>query len=242
MKGSRLDNKIILVVGGADTPGSGIVAILLAQGATVIVPVPNATGIYSLRESIGKEYQDRLITYPTDFGEYERGEELVEIIVSEYGHLDLVVAAVEKVAGHSELLSTDIRDWHKMMDANITASFVIDRLCLPLLGKNGGMLINISNADHLLPDTDSSLTRLSGIAAIELSKAFAAEARQHQLRYCHLLINNLAPANEEQEITPAMIGEKVIDLYQDNSGKMPETFHFLTGKPLDANILNRLKG
>lgn len=242
-----MESKVALVAGGAGSPGAGIVAALLAQGTTVIVPVPDAASLHRLQQQVGKVHSGRLITYPADFGDYEKAEELIEIIVSEYGHIDLVVAAIEKIAGPSPLLYADIRDWHTALDCNITTSFVIDRLCLPLLGKNGGVLINISNADHLLPGAGSPLARLSGLAGIELSKVFAEEARPHHIFYYHLLVNNLAtddlqPAAGEQTITAAMIGEEVIRLYQTHVDDPGETFRFFIGKPLDASILNRLKG
>lgn len=229
----NMKDKVVLAAGGASGMGAGIVSVLLQQGATVIVPVASARQAELLHSRAG--HSERLIVYLTDFSDYGKAEGLMDDIFSEYHRIDLVVAALESACALTPLLDIDILEWQKNMDRLLTGSFILDRLCLPLLSRGTGVFISVCrHAAEAEPE--SPMARILQAAGEELSRTFAREAGPKGIRCYKILLDEQTTgsmvAGAESGtylVPPAQAGPAVIQLFgqKEEEPRLPGTQQML---------------
>ena len=229
MNKKQLSGKITVVVGGGSAMGLGIVRTLLMENATVIVPSSNAHEIDRLIANTRDLASGGLITLPTDMIDYAKAADISENIRQRFRKIDMVVAVFDNDCSSVPLIETDIRDWQKIMDDCISAHFIAGRLALHLMKEQGsGTFITVCDADTILDRPNSPLARIATKSQVELSLIFSEEIADCNINYYHL---TPGPGL----ITPEMIGDHIIKLYQ---GKVPDPqklFQHFLGRPLPSH-------
>jgi NADP-dependent 3-hydroxy acid dehydrogenase YdfG len=239
-----LTGKVTLVAGGTGAIGEGIVRALLLEDATVIVPAKSARDIISLKEFVSDMTSGRLVTMLTDYPDYEKVYEIAEGIVDEFGQIDLVIARFDPPAPSPCLTELEIADWQKMTDENITACFVCGRVALHVMKAcKQGMYISISDTGDFEKKSWSVLTNLAASLQVEMARVFAEEVKKYNIRYHHLLVNQVATRcrsrfiNKKGWITPEAVGNFIVQLYCGKAGDTNTLFQWLPAKKV-MNWLN----
>jgi 3-oxoacyl-[acyl-carrier protein] reductase len=107
---------------------------------------------------------------------------LIKSVEDEFGNLDILVnhAAVEP---HISLLSMDEWDWHRTLDVNLTAAFLMIQSAGRVMRENGkGIILNIINGSSERSKTNSGAYLSSKAGLAELSHQADLELSPHGIR------------------------------------------------------------
>ena len=161
-----LDGRVALVTGTAHGIGAAIAAALTASGATVhgvdrdTVDVADATHVSALIGRIGP----------------------IDILINNAG------GVVEQVGRPLEEVSDD--DWHAVVDANLTSTFVCTRAVVPGMKAAGwGRIVNITSG----AGRSVSLTGIQAYASAKAGQIGLTRQTAHELGRFGITVNSVAP-------------------------------------------------
>lgn len=142
---TRLSDKTIIVTGAASGIGRGTALRLLSEGATVAALDLRMEDLDLLAESVTPAERDRLFTHLVDIADEESVRGAVADVISRFGRLDAVVNAAGILYGdHTHEMTLD--RWNRLIQVNLTGTFLMVRDCLPhLLNGGGGVIVNFAS-------------------------------------------------------------------------------------------------
>ncbi len=140
---SRLENKVIIVTGSATGIGKAIAKRCVAEGARVVVHGLEADLAAEVVAEIGA---DKAVAHVADLTSEDCPQQLVNLAVKTFGRLDAVVNNAALVAA-SNLHTTDLAFFRKMLEVNTIAPFALIKAALPELSKVRGSVLNIGSVN-----------------------------------------------------------------------------------------------
>ncbi|MFJ2738387.1 mycofactocin-coupled SDR family oxidoreductase [Streptomyces sp. NPDC087440] len=188
----RLDGKVAFVTGAAGGLGRSHVRRMAEEGADLVivdicrpvdtVPYPQSTP-EDLREAV-EEIQAqgrRVVAREADIRDREALRQAYEAGLTEFGHIDVVVAN----AGIAPLLAEDrVQAWHDAIDVNLTGTFhTIEVAVGPMVAAGRGGSIVIVN----------STAGLVGIGGASNGGLAYAASKHGSVGLMRTYANNLAP-------------------------------------------------
>lgn len=194
----RLAGRRILVTGAASGIGLRTARLFAAEGARLILldhaadrlaPVAAELGAHPLAVDITDE--------PALAARVAEG-------AASIGGIDGVVNAAG-IMMRGMVGDVDAAGWRRILDVNLTGTYIVVRACLPWLTQAaGGTIVNIGSAQGLLPNAPGfTAYAASKGGVVNLSRALAAE---------------LAPAIRVNCICPGMVDTPMADGYRANVG------------------------
>lgn len=139
----RLESKVIIVTGSGTGIGRAIAKRCAAEGARVVVHGLEADWAAEAVSEIGP---DRAVSLVEDLTVEGCPRRLVELAVSAFGRLDAVVNNAAMVAA-SNLHTTDLAFFRRMLEVNTLAPFALIKAALPELSKTRGSVLNIGSVN-----------------------------------------------------------------------------------------------
>jgi len=166
---SEFDNKIVLVTGAASGIGKSLVTRMIELGAQVLALDESAEKLTLLQQEM--MHTVMLETYRVDIKHTDQIENVLDIIIENYGHIDYFV----NVAGILEtdyLVDTSDEQWERVFAVNTTGAFKMARCISRLMidRKQGNMVFVSSNA--------------SGTPRIKMGAYAASKAATTQMARC----------------------------------------------------------
>ncbi|MDH3349784.1 MAG: SDR family oxidoreductase [Desulfobulbaceae bacterium] len=167
-------NKVVIVTGGAQGIGKGIVSHLLEKGARVVIADHD--------EEAGKEcvgefgYEDRLLFLPTDVGDEESVKECITRTITRFKRIDgLVNNAAIADPGFESIEKASLAKWQKVIRINLTGCFLTVKYSCPHLRRTKGAIVNISStrAHQSEPNTEAYSASKGGLVALTHSLAIS---------------------------------------------------------------------
>ena len=225
---NRLLKKVALVSGDEELIVCSLVYTLLAEDAIVIVPAKSADSIRRLKNYVSHIQSGKLITCLTDCNDFNKIREIAAIVTARFGFIDLAVLCFVSPQASSCLLNTNMTDWEKMIEMNVTSYFVGAHILLKALNNNG-LFISICNMDDFIKKDGSALANLSAMVQTEMAKIFHDEISGSGLRYHHLFINY---ANLDKHTSRETPGEFIVQLYEGKTNHPDSLFQSLTEESL----------
>jgi 3-oxoacyl-[acyl-carrier protein] reductase len=180
----ELQGKVAVVTGSSRGIGAAIATLLASKGAHVAVHGRDAGALESVRARIAGSGGEVLAVLASlsDLQEIELMREQVE---SRLGTVDILVAN----AGGSPVRPGPVEDiseadWHRSVDANLTATFLTIKSFLPGMKQRGnGSIITMSSAAARRPTAGSPVAYAAAKAGIELlTREVALQAGPHGVR------------------------------------------------------------
>jgi len=240
-----LTGKIIFVACNTNLVGAGVVRSFLLEDATVIFPANSGKTITMLKALMEDINTDKLVTLLTDYPDYDKAFDIVDAVMERFGKIDIFIICFDAPAAAKGLTETEITDWEKMIDRNITPFFVGARIVLSRMKAQGqGMLVNIIGMNNSGNGTVLPLAGLSAAIQAEMTKVLYREVQRFNIRCHNLLVVNLTAADtgnipgpgENKEMTPAGIAGYIMKLYSCEAGDSENIFIWLPAKPGTGSI------
>ncbi|HEY1949144.1 MAG TPA: SDR family NAD(P)-dependent oxidoreductase [Bryobacteraceae bacterium] len=188
-----MQDKVIVVSGGAGGIGAEVSARLASEGALLVVADLHGPEAEAKAASIGPE--GRAIGVACDITSAKQCEAAVQAAVKKFGRLDGAV----NCAGYSrphDSLSLPPADWAQMVDVQLNGAFYFAQACARRMVETGGGIVFISstNAEAAFPRRAAYCCAKAGVAM--LTKVLAIEWAEKGIR-----VNAVGPAYVATEMT-----------------------------------------
>jgi gluconate 5-dehydrogenase len=199
----RLDGKRALITGGRGALAEAMAATLADLGCSVALASRNAADCAETAKRIADRFGVQAFGLACDVSDEDSVEAAVAATVAQLGGLDILV----NNAGASWWgLPQDIplKGWKKVMDVNVTGTFLASRhAARHMIDHGGGVIINIASVGAFLsyrPDAGQVVPYTTSKAAIvHLTSDLAAQWAAHGIR-----VNAIAPGSIETGMTQTL--------------------------------------
>ena len=213
----RVDGKVALVSGGARGIGAADARLLVAEGAKVVVG--------DLRDDEGKAQADELgeaaryvhldVTSP------EEWRAAVATAVDDFGKLDVLVNNAG-IANGSTVQQFDLGQWQRIIDINLTGTFLgIQAAADAIIAAGGGSIINVSSIEGIRGTPGAHGDVASKWAVRGLTKSVAMELAPHNVR-----VNSIHPGLIRTPLTEG-IPDDLVTIPLGRAGQPEEVASFV---------------
>jgi len=137
-------DKVILITGASDGIGKATAIECAKHGATVIIHGKTLPKLEALYDEITNAGYTEPVIYPLDFEKVtpEDCDTLNEVIHKEFGRLDGLFNNAGWLGASAPIQQHDIKLWHRVMQINLNAAFMLTQACIPLLNnKNNSSIV-----------------------------------------------------------------------------------------------------
>ncbi len=185
-----------VVTGGAGALGQAVTTRLLADGATVWVPLEFAEDADRLRQAVPDADRGRLALDTVDVTDLDAMARLAAGVAERHGRIDVLVTIVGGFAGGA-LVETDRATWDRMLAVNLTSAFVAARAVVPhMLAARRGRVVTIASRAVVPPAGGFIAYTTAKAGVIAFSQALAHEMRPHGITVNCILPSTMdTPAN-----------------------------------------------
>ncbi len=141
----RVEGKVALISGGARGMGASHARMLVAEGAKVVIgDILDEEG-----KALAAEIGDAVRYVHLDVTQPDQWDAAVATAVDEFGKLNVLVNNAGIVA-IGQLKEFDLAKWQKVIDVNLTGTFLGMRVAVePMTEAGGGSIINVSSIEGL---------------------------------------------------------------------------------------------
>lgn len=177
-----MSGKVALITGGGSGLGAAVARRFSANGASVVVTGRREEPIKKVADETGGRFAAGDVT---DSDHLARA---VEIAVTEFGGLDIVVANAG-VISMADAVSVDDADWQQMIDINLTGVMKTAKAALPaLINRGKGAIVNVSSVAGLMGVGEGVGYCSSKSALLGLTRSLALDYGPQGVR-----VNTLCP-------------------------------------------------
>ena len=193
-----LSGKVALVTGASRGIGESIARLLAANGAHVIVSSRKLEGCEAVASSI-RDAGGHAEAYACHIGEMEQIEGIWSYIESTHGKLDILVNNAATNPHFGPIETTDVGAFQKTVDVNIRGYFFMCAQAAPLMKGGGGAIVNVASVNGVTPGHFQGIYSITKAAVISMTKAFAKELGQQNIR-----VNALLPGLTDTKFASAL--------------------------------------
>jgi 3-oxoacyl-[acyl-carrier protein] reductase len=182
-----LQDKVIIVAGGAGQIGSATAIKVAQAGAKVIVPYRRRDAAERLVELAGS-CAGQFLMIESGGDSVAAMQRVVDAGCQKFGRIDGLANLIGGYAG-ARVDETDEELWHEQMQKNLHQAFYTARAVLPVMREQKyGRLVFIASIAAKSPAPGMAAYIVSKSALITLAKVIAAEHKQH-----NILVHVIAP-------------------------------------------------
>jgi NAD(P)-dependent dehydrogenase (short-subunit alcohol dehydrogenase family) len=185
----RLDGKAAIVTGGAVGIGRATCLLFAREGAAVGVLDRDGAAAERCASEIAAE-QGRALALEADVTRLEDARRSVKQVEETFGGLDVLVNNAG-IIGRGTVETTEEVEWHRILDVNLTAIFLMSKAAVPAIRRRGGgSIVNVSSAAGLVAWYDQAAYDAAKGGAVNLTRSMALDLAADGIR-----VNCLVPAH-----------------------------------------------
>ncbi|MFA0960637.1 glucose 1-dehydrogenase [Roseivirga sp. BDSF3-8] len=178
-------NKTIIVTGGGQGIGRGLVQAFARAGGNVIIAEADEEAGRDC-ERLVKEENGEAFFIKTDVGSEGSVQEMLEMTRARYGAIDVLI----NNAGLSEfkpLEEIEVAEFDRVLAVNLRGAFMCSKYAAPDLKERKGVILNMCSTRHLMsePGSEAYAASKGGIASLTHALAISL---QHKVR-----VNAISP-------------------------------------------------
>lgn len=180
----RLEGKVILVTASTRGIGLAIVERCAKEGATVYMAARNLERA-AQRASEFQAQGGIVKTVYSDAYEYDSYQKMVEEVVRQEGHIDVLVNnfGTSNPKKDLDIENTNYQDYIDTVNVNLASVFMTAQAVIPYMKENGGgSIINISSIGGIVPDISQIAYGTSKAAINYLTKLIAVQEARNNIR------------------------------------------------------------
>jgi NAD(P)-dependent dehydrogenase (short-subunit alcohol dehydrogenase family) len=191
-----LSNKVALVTGGGSGIGRASALALAADGAAIGVLGHTGDEVKKTADEIVAS-GGQAIALVADISVEQEMREAVDLLISRFGRLDIVVAnaGINGVWAPIDDLKPD--EWDKTIAVNLRGTYLTIHLTVPHLKADGGSIVVVSSINGTRTFTTPGATAYTATKAgqVAMVQQLALELARHRIR-----VNAVCPGEIETNI------------------------------------------
>lgn len=190
----QFTDKTILITGASDGIGKATALDCARQGATVIIHGRSQPKLEALYDEIIKAGYPEPVIYPLDLEKMtaEDCTTLSDALGKEFGKLDALFNNAGWLGASSPVQQFDQKLWHRIVQVNLNATFMLTQTCLPLLNHENHSSILFSLDDKSTAYWGAYGVSKAGVTAF--MKILADELESTSINVCGLLADKVKTA------------------------------------------------
>lgn len=186
-----LEGRAIIITGAAGGIGAAAAKAVAAKGANVLVVDLFADRLAPVAEAVNAAGGGRAVAFAADCTSEDDMAKMAETCLAEFGAIDVLVAAagiLRASEGLKTLAQMPYEEFRKVVDVNLTGTFLANRAVLPaMLSAKRGDIINISSVSGKHGRAFDSAYSASKFGVIGLTESLAEEVQRDGVRVQSLL-------------------------------------------------------
>jgi short-subunit dehydrogenase len=139
----EFSKKVVIITGASSGIGRALVYEFAKQGAYVIAAARSKDKLGAIEGDLNKTNPNILVV-PTDVSREEDCKNLIEIAISKYGKIDVLISNAG-VSMRALFEDTDLKVIRRLMDVNFWGTVYLTKYALPYLLKSKGTLVGVSS-------------------------------------------------------------------------------------------------
>ena len=189
----RLKDKVILVTGSTTGIGEAIARRVWQEGAKLVIHGRDAERGHAIATELG----ERAAFVSGDLADPEFPALLIQSTAKAFGRLDCLVNNAAYVV-RSDIVSTDVALFDRVMAINVRAPFLLIQAALPLLKQSRGCILNIGSINAYSGEGNLLAYSVSKGALMTLSRNVANALCTESVRITHFNVGWVLTSNEYQ--------------------------------------------
>lgn len=184
---ARLDGKVVIVTGAGSGLGKVSAALFAAEGAKVVCADIDFDAADACSRSI-VAHGNEAISMKTDVSDDESTRNLAASTLARYGRIDALLHSAG-ISASGNALNTDRATWDRILDVNLTGTWLMCKAVLPdMISNKRGSIVSVSSLAGItgLPDKFSYSVSKAGM--VGMTQQLAAEYACHGIR-----VNTICP-------------------------------------------------
>lgn len=203
----NFEGKTVLITGATGGIGRSICKLFQKQGAQLAIV---GRDINKLNDFKQKELPDGDVkVYAVDLSNENNIADLIEKVEADCGKIDVLVNNAG-ITQDNLSLKISSEAWHKVLDTNLTSSFLLSKAVLPCMLKHRfGRIINMTSVVGVIGNAGQTNYAASKAGLIGMSKSMALEIASRGIT-----VNCLAPGfikTPMTDVLPEKAKEKLLD-------------------------------
>ena len=200
-----LDGQVALVTGAAGALGRAISAGLAEAGAAVVLLDRDGVQLGVALKDLQR--QSDTAQFSSEVADITSEDDVCRAIarsVEQYGRLDILVnnAGISPVFARAESMALD--DWRRILDVNLTGTFLCAReAALQMIKQGGGRIINTSSVVGGVGTHHLAAYCASKGGVVALTQALAADWARYNIR-----VNAVAPGYLDSPLGAGVMGNE----------------------------------
>ena len=177
----RLEGKVAIVTGGAAGIGRAICEVFAEESAKVVIGDIDVAGGQETVKLIEDEGGSAVFVQ-TDVSQESQAQELVEMAVSEYGTVNVLVNdAAAFVFG--EVQDVTDAEWQRVFGVNVLGpSYMVKHALEPMKAAGGGSIVNIASVSSFIAQPAFVPYNTSKGALLQLTRCLAMDLAPDNIR------------------------------------------------------------
>jgi NAD(P)-dependent dehydrogenase (short-subunit alcohol dehydrogenase family) len=232
--------KVAIITGAGSGIGRAAALALLDEGYSVVLAGRRTDALAETAAMAGAN-QARSLAVPTDVTAPDSVEALFETTKRAFGRLDFLFNNAGAGAPPVPLEDLPVEQWRRVVDVNLTGSFLCIRQAFRLMkdqDPRGGRIINNGSISAAVPRPNSAPYTATKHAITGLTKSAALDGRKYDIACGQIDIGNAGTemtARMKDGVLQAdgsLAPEPTIDV-----GHVARAVVYMASLPLDANVL-----
>ncbi|MDZ7823957.1 MAG: SDR family oxidoreductase [Ahrensia sp.] len=204
---SNFTDKVVLITGAARGIGYAAAKRFLSEGWQVALLDNRGDALDTATRALET---NRAYAFVADVSDPHAVKTAVADVVSHFGRLDALVNNAG-IADFAPAMDHDYQLWRRVMATNLDGPFLMTQAVVPhLINQGGGSIVNIASISALRASTMRVAYGTSKAAIAHLTKQYAAELGEHNIR-----VNAVAPGPVETAMATKVHTPAVRQAYYD---------------------------
>ena len=193
----RLDNKVVIVTGGASGIGEGTVRRFIDEGAKCVI----ADIQFDRAEELAKELGENAAAFSVDVADESQVEATVQFAVSKFGQLDIMFNNAGILGAVGPISEIDADGWLRTIDVLLNSVFYgVKHASRVMIKQGSGSIINTASTAGVRAGLGPHVYTAAKHGVVGLSQSVATELGPHGVR-----VNVIAPGGTISGLTARLV-------------------------------------
>lgn len=176
-----LQGKVVIVTGGANGIGKGIVECFVEEGSTVIIADWNEADAEETAERF-RAQEASVESVRMDVRQRSDIQSMVSYVIQKFGRIDVLVNDIGTHL-YKPVLEITIEDFDKIIETDLRGHFLVSQTVLPhMIRQGGGAIVNIASVHAMATRPRFSVYAAAKGGIVSLTRGLALEGAPHHVR------------------------------------------------------------